>query len=64
MLGKYVRVRVTKPMGAFDRRTGKIYRLNYGIVESGLDPRTPVKGAYIMGVTPSPANFIPSDRDI
>ncbi len=57
MLGKYVRVRVTKPMGAFDRRTGKIYRLNYGIVESGLDPRTPVKGAYIMGVTHAVRNF-------
>ncbi len=51
MLGKYVRVRVTKPMGAFDSKTGKIYRLNYGIIESGLDPRTPVRGAYIMGVT-------------
>ncbi|MBE6828485.1 MAG: NUDIX domain-containing protein [Ruminococcaceae bacterium] len=50
MLGKYVRVRVIKPMGAFDNKTGKVFQLNYGIVESGLDRRTPVKGAYIMGI--------------
>lgn len=57
MLGKYVRVRVTKPMDAFDDETDKVFRLNYGIVESGLDPRTPVKGAYIMGVTHAVHSF-------
>ncbi len=51
MLGKYVRVRVTKPMHSFDSESGIPYQLNFGTVESGLDARSPVKGAYIMGVT-------------
>ncbi len=51
MLGKYVRVRVTAPMHSFDSDKNISYQLNYGIVESGLDPHSPVKGAYIMGVT-------------
>lgn len=57
MLGKYVRVRVTVPMGTYDEKTATVFRLNYGSVESGLDPRTPVKGAYIMGVTHPVRNF-------
>ncbi len=57
MLGKYVRVRVEIPMGSHDDKTGTVYRLNYGSVESGLDPRSPVKGAYIMGVTHPVRNF-------
>ncbi len=51
MLGKYVRVRVTKPMHYFDREKNVSYGLNYGTVESGIDAHSPVKGAYIMGVT-------------
>ena len=50
MLGRYVTVRVTKPMHSFDAENGIRNELNFGKVESGLDPRTPVKGAYIMGV--------------
>ena len=57
MLGKYVRVRVIKPMGAFDKKTGKVFRLNYGIVESGLDRRTSVRGAFIMGLAHAVRNF-------
>ncbi len=57
MLGKYVRVRVEISMGSHDDKTGTVYRLNYGSVESGLDPRSPVKGAYIMGVTHPVRNF-------
>lgn len=57
MLGKYVRVRVTKPMNTFDEETNTVFLLNYGIVENGLDPHTPVKGAYIMGVTHAVHNF-------
>ena len=30
MLGKYVRVRVERPMGWHDIETGTVYRLNYG----------------------------------
>ena len=51
MLGKYVRVRVTRPMHSFDREKNLSYDLNFGNVESGLDPHLPAKGAYIMGVT-------------
>lgn len=51
MLGKYVRVRITEPMHSFDSEKNIDYQLNYGTVESGLDPHSPVKGAYIMGVT-------------
>lgn len=51
MLGKYVRVRVTNPMHSFDSEKNISYQLNYGTVESGLLPHSPVKGAYIMGVT-------------
>ena len=50
MLGKYVRVRVTRPMNSFDSEKNIQNKLNYGVVESGLEPRTPVKGAFIMGV--------------
>ena len=57
MLGKYVRVRVIKPMGDFDSKTGKVFRLNYGIVESGLDRRTSVRGAFIMGLAHAVRNF-------
>lgn len=51
MLGKYVRVRVTDPMHSVDSEKNFTYELNYGTVESGLDARSPVKGAYVMGVT-------------
>lgn len=51
MLGKYVRVRVTKPMHFFDKEKNISYELNFGNVESGIDALSPVKGAYIMGVT-------------
>lgn len=50
MLGKYVTVRVTKPMHSFDEESGISNELNFGKVESGIDPKSPVKGAYIMGV--------------
>ena len=50
MLGKYVRVRVTHPMNSFDSEKNIQNKLNYGVVESGLEPRNPVKGAFIMGV--------------
>lgn len=51
MLGKYVRVRITDPMHSVDSEKNFTYELNYGTVESGLDARSPVKGAYVMGVT-------------
>lgn len=57
MLGKFVKVRVTKPLGRFDRETNVKYLLNYGVVESGLLPHSPVAGAYIMGVDHPVRNF-------
>lgn len=57
MLGKHVRVRVEKPMGVYDRETERVFRLNYGIVEGGIDRRSPVRGAYIMGVNHAVHNF-------
>ncbi len=51
MLGKYVVVRVTKPMNSYDADLGTISELNFGKVESGIDPRTPVEGAYIIGMS-------------
>ncbi len=57
MLGKFVRVHVTKPIGRFDRESGTKYQLNYGVIESGLLPKTPVEGAYIMGVDHPVRNF-------
>ncbi|MCH5191620.1 MAG: NUDIX domain-containing protein [Oscillospiraceae bacterium] len=51
MLGRYVRVRVTDPMHSYDSEKNLTFDLNYGVVESGLDPHSPVRGAYIMGVT-------------
>ncbi len=51
MLGRYVRVKITRPMNSFDREKNFSYKLNFGTVESGLEPRSPVKGAYIMGLS-------------
>ena len=50
MLGKYVRVKVTNPMNSVDQ-SGKFYELNYGTLEGENLPHTPIKGAYIMGVS-------------
>ena len=43
MLGRFVKVRVTRPIGFFDGNSKTQYRLNYGTVESGLEPHSPVK---------------------
>lgn len=50
MLGKIVRVRVTKPLGRFDSETGLKFPLNFGVLESAVPARFPVAGAYILGV--------------
>lgn len=57
MLGKFVKVRVTKPVGFFDGDSNTTYRLNFGTVESGLPPHSPVMGAYIMGINHPVHNF-------
>ena len=50
MLGKIVRVKVTKPCNSHDSRTGMRYLLNYGLAEMQKDKKTFVMGAYILGV--------------
>lgn len=50
MLGKIVRVRVTKPLGRLDGETGVRFPLNFGVLESAPPSRVPVAGAYILGV--------------
>ena len=52
MLGKYVRVRVVKPIGSTDRETGYTYPLNYGTVYN-----TENQGAFIMGIHHPVSNF-------
>ena len=50
MLGKMVKVKVTKPCNSYDPRTGIRYIVNYGIAEMPTDKKSFVLGAYILGV--------------
>lgn len=50
MLGKTVRVKVTKPCNYFDVKTGIRYLINYGIAEARNEKKNFVLGAYILGV--------------
>lgn len=52
MLGKYVRVRVVKPIGSVDDSTGYTYPLNYGSVYDYED-----LNAFIMGIDHPVRNF-------
>lgn len=51
MLGKYVRVRVTKPIHSRSEQYGFEYGLNFGSVEGGrqFDNKN-IRGAFIMGI--------------
>ena len=51
MLGKYVRVRVTKPIRSQSEQFGFEYGLNFGVLEGGrkFDNRD-IRGAFIMGI--------------
>ncbi len=55
MLGKYVRVNVTKPYNSQDSETGLIYELNYGRIENLQNGGT--QYAYIMGIDHPVRNF-------
>ncbi|MBE6791627.1 MAG: NUDIX domain-containing protein [Clostridia bacterium] len=50
MLGKIVRVKVTKPCNYYELRTGVRYIINYGIAEIRNEKKSFVLGAYILGV--------------
>ncbi len=55
MLGKYVRINVTKPYNSQDSKTGMIYELNFGRVENL--PNNSTQYAYIMGIDHPVRNF-------
>ncbi len=50
MLGKMVKVKVTKPCNYYDLRTGIRYIINYGTAEMQSEKKSFVLGAYILGV--------------
>ena len=50
MLGKMVRVKVTKPCNYFDSKTNVRYLINFGLAEISGEKRNFVLGAYILGV--------------
>ena len=50
MLGKMVRVKVTKPCNYFDSKTNVRYIINFGLAEITGEKRNFILGAYILGV--------------
>ncbi len=50
MLGKMVRVKVTKPCNYFDSKTNVRYIVNFGLAEISGEKKSFILGAYILGV--------------
>lgn len=50
MLGKMVKVKVTKPCNYFDDKTKVRYIINFGIADISGEKKNYVLGAYILGV--------------
>ncbi len=50
MLGKMVKVKVTRPCNYFELRTGVRYIVNYGTAEVQSEKKSFTLGAYILGV--------------
>lgn len=57
MLGRFVRVKVHKPMGSVDEKYGFQYKVNYGKVEGTRDSRGKLQEAYILGINHSVREF-------
>lgn len=57
MLGKFVRVKVHKPMGSVDDKYGFQYKVNYGQVEGARDAQGRPQEAYILGINHSVREF-------
>ena len=57
MLGKCIRVRVTNPKGSIDEVSGNEYLLNFGSVETPVEPHYHIKGAYVIGISHPVRNF-------
>lgn len=58
MLGKMVKVKVTKPCNYYELRTGIRYIINYGTAEIQNDKRNFVLGAYILGINHPVSIFV------
>lgn len=50
MLGKSVRVRITKPFNSFDSKTNTRYMLNFGIAEIKTEKKNFIYSACVMGI--------------
>lgn len=57
MLGRFVRVKVHKPMGSVDDKYGFRYQVNYGQVEGTKDAQGKPQEAYILGINHSVREF-------
>lgn len=56
MLGKYVRVRITQPIGSQNKQLDFLYSVNYGIIDDS-GKGSSIQGAYIMGINHPVKNF-------
>ncbi len=50
MLGKIVRIKITKPCNYYDHRTGIKYIINFGTLDTANEKKCFYSGAYILGV--------------
>lgn len=50
MLGKSVKVRITKPFNSFDSKTNTKYMLNFGVAEIKTEKKTFIQSACVMGI--------------
>ena len=57
MLGKYVKVKVHKPLGSVDEQYGFQYKVNCGLVEDTKDVYGNPQKAYILGIGHSVREF-------
>ncbi len=57
MLGKFLRIKITNPVGSLNRQFGYTYKLNYGILEGRKQFDHRFCGAYILGINHPVRNF-------
>ena len=50
MLGKNVRVRITKPFNSFDSKTNTRYMLNFGVAEIKTEKKSFIYSACVLGI--------------
>ena len=57
VLGKFIRIKVTNPVGSLNSQLGYTYKLNYGTLEGRRQFDHRFCGAYIMGINHPVRNF-------